>query len=97
MPHSHLDQPHTKSFMIVVAILRPCRGWKPQGLVGRLLGQTTHCDYRHCSDGVQPFSGATLLEREDALPVVLHAYDRPVLALGLVVERLRERADLDVR
>ena len=28
-----------------------------------------------------------LLEREVALPVVLHAYDEPLLALRLVVER----------
>src|SRR5262245_13816111 len=37
------------------------------------------------------------LEREDPLPVVLHADDDPALLRGLVVERLREGADLAVR
>src|SRR5208337_4578320 len=41
-------------------------------------------------------SRATLFEREDALPVVLHADDEPAVLLRLVVERLRERADLRV-
>ena len=40
--------------------------------------------------------GASLLEREDPLPVVLHADDDPALLLRLVVERLREGADLGV-
>ena len=36
------------------------------------------------------------LEREDALPVVLHADHRPAVLLGLVVERRGEGADLAV-
>jgi hypothetical protein len=38
-----------------------------------------------------------LLEREDALPVVLHADHRPAVLLSLVVKRLSEGADLGVR
>src|SRR5262245_26071511 len=38
----------------------------------------------------------TSFEREDALPVVLHADHRPVLLLRLLVERGREGADLAV-
>ena len=36
------------------------------------------------------------LEREDALPVVLHADHRPAALLGLVQQRLCEGADLGV-
>jgi hypothetical protein len=39
----------------------------------------------------------TLLEREDALPVILHAYDGPALVLSLVVKRLGKCADFGVR
>jgi hypothetical protein len=39
----------------------------------------------------------TLLERENTLPVILHANDGPALTLRLVVQRLREGADLGVR
>jgi hypothetical protein len=38
-----------------------------------------------------------LLECENALPVVLHADDGPALTPRLVVQRLREGADLGVR
>src|SRR5262245_32509795 len=37
-----------------------------------------------------------LIEREDALPVALHAYDNPALSLRLVIEGLRECANLAV-
>src|SRR5271165_4570094 len=38
--------------------------------------------------------GRSLVEREDALPVVLHADDSPAVLLRLVVQRLGEGADL---
>src|SRR5262249_59692984 len=41
-------------------------------------------------------SNASLFEREDALPVVLHADHDPTLLLRLVVERRGEGADLGV-
>src|SRR5262249_4584322 len=38
-----------------------------------------------------------VFEREDTLPVVLHANDSPAVLLRLVVERLRKGADLRIR
>jgi len=39
---------------------------------------------------------ALLVERKDALPVVLHADDRPAVLLRLIVKRLGEGADLGI-
>src|SRR5262249_30045319 len=51
-------------------------------------------DMERQDDEHEPLPAArSLLEREDALPVVLHADDGPALRLRLVVERGREGAD----
>ena len=43
--------------------------------------------------GSPPLSGL-LLKSENAIPVVLHAYDEPAILLCFIVERLGESADL---
>src|SRR5271168_2844361 len=40
--------------------------------------------------------GMMLIEREDALPVVLHADDGPAVLLCLIIKRRREGADLSI-
>jgi len=36
-------------------------------------------------------------KRENAVPVILHAHDRPAVLLRLIVKRLREGAQCDAR
>jgi len=54
----------------------------------------THGSGRHRRD---VSASHALFERENTLPVILHANDGPAHTLRLVVQRLREGADLGVR
>src|SRR5262249_18716204 len=51
---------------------------------------------KHCCNQHSTRVECRLLERKDALPVVLHTDHRPAILLRLVVERLCEGANLAV-